>query len=253
MQAQPNYNVAPHITSVTRATCSARISTTLRDPAATHKQINMKTLITRIGVAILALAMTACATIDDPKILSESKRSTLNDVTPSKIMVVFDIALEKDYLPTGGLLITAADWRDWTWGSIERSFKQWSTATGVEVTTLVHTDPVQPPVIDAKGYSHVVYQKLVRGTGVSGSGTYMKYRVWTVAVVGVNASGGPKPDPLYSATYTSDGISCFGGPLYGNKDQCKKNYLKLLSSHLQVMNPQWPDLVEAPSTKPAPR
>lgn len=47
------------------------------------------------------------------------------------IMVVFDIAVEKDYLPTGGLLISAADWRDWTWGSIERSFKQWSTATGV--------------------------------------------------------------------------------------------------------------------------
>lgn len=222
-------------------------------PVAITSKSNMKSIITRVGSAILALAMTACATIDDPKVLSETKRNTPNDVPPSKIMVVFNIALEKDYLPTGGLLVSAADWRDRTWGSIERSLKQWSASTGVEVTTLVHTDPLQPPDLNVKGYSHVVYEKLVRGTGVSGSqGTHMKYRVWTVAVLGVDASGGPKPGPLYSATYTSDGISCFGGPLFGNKDQCKKNYLKLLSSHLQSISPQWPDLVEAPSTKPKP-
>lgn len=71
--------------------------------------------------------------------------------------------------------------------------------------------------------------------------------------MGLDSSGGPKPDPLYSATYTSDGINCFGGPLYGNKEQCKKNYLKLLSSHLQNINPQWPDLLEAPAIRPASR
>ncbi len=214
----------------------------------------MKSTITRVGSAMLALVMTACATIDDPEVLSETKRSSPNEVPPSKIMVVFDIAVEKDYLPTGGLLISAADWRDWTWGSIERSFKQWSTATGVEVTTLVHTDPLQRPALKVKGYSHLVYEKLARGTGVSGSqGTLMKYRVWTVGVMGLDSSGGPKSDPLYSATYTSDGISCFGGPLYGNKEQCKKNYLKLLSSHLQNINPQWPDLLEAPAIRPASR
>lgn len=213
----------------------------------------MNSFITRIGTAALALALTACATIDDPKVLSETRRSTPNDVPPSKIMVVFDIALEKDYLPTGGLLVSAADWRDWTWGSIERSLKQWSTATGVEVTTVVHTDPVQRPVLATKGYSHVVYEKLAQGTGMSGSqGTSMKYRVWNVGVLAVDAvSGAPKADALYTATYSSDGIACFGGPLYGNKDACKKNYLKLLSSHLQQINGQWPDLIEAPSARAA--
>ncbi|WP_125243233.1 hypothetical protein [Aquabacterium soli] len=81
----------------------------------------------------------------------------------------------------------------------------------------------------------------------------MKYRAWTVGLMGLDSSGEPKSDPLYSATYTSDGISCFGGPLYGNKGQCKKNYLKLLSSHLQNINPQWPDLLEAPAIRPASR
>lgn len=214
----------------------------------------MKSTITRIAGPFLALAMTACATIDDPKILSETKHSRPNVVPPSKIMVVFDIALEKDYLPTGGLLVSASDWRDWTWGSIERSLQQWSKATGVEVTTQVHTDPLQKPVLDAKGYSHVVFEKLTRGTGVSGSqGSYMKYRVWTVGVLGFDPSTWPKPEVLYSATYTSDGINCFGAPLYGNKDQCKKNYLRLLSSHLRIINPQWPDLLEAPSAQPATR
>jgi hypothetical protein len=214
----------------------------------------MKSTIQRISGAIIALAMTACATIDDPTILSETKRATPNDVPPSKIMVVFDISLEKDYLPTGGLLVSAADWRDWTWGSIERSFKQWSAVTGVEVTTLVHTDPLQRPAFNAKGYSHLIFEKLARGTGVSSSqGTYMKHRVWTVGVLGVDSSGGPKSDALYSATYSSDGISCFGIPLYGNKNQCKKNYLRLLSSHLQSINPQWPDLTEAPPATAAAR
>ena len=232
-------------------TSSEPVSSTV-DSASSPRPLRY--IITRASSTILALAMAACATIDDPKVLSETKRSTPNDVPPSKIMVVFDIALERDYLPTGGLLVSAADWRDWTWGSVERSFKQWSAATGVEVTTMVHTDPVQPPILDAKGYSHVVYEKLARGTGVTGSqGHYMKYRVWTVAVTGVNSSGRPKPDALYSATYSSDGISCFGGPMYGNKDQCKKNYLKLLSSHLQHISPHWPDLAEAPSAKPAAR
>lgn len=226
----------------------ARTDTTAQDFLRHDKQVNMKSTLKRIGSILIALALTACATIDDPKVLSETKRSTPNGVAPSKILVVFDIGLEKDYLPTGGLLVSAADWRDRTWGSIERSFKQWSTTTGVEVTTLVHTDPVQRPVLNVKGYSHVVYEKLASGTGVSGSqGTYMKHRVWTVGVLSVDSSGAPKPDALYSATYTSDGISCFGIPLYGNKDQCKKNYLKLLSSHLQYISPQWPDLAEAPS------
>lgn len=216
--------------------------------------ITMKSTITRIGIALLALAMTACATIDDPKVLSETQGRSPNDVAPRKILVVFDIALEKDYLPSGGLVVTAADWRDMTWGSIERSLKQWGATAGVEVATLVHTDPLQPPVLNAKEYSHVVYEKLTRGTGVSGShGTYMKNRVWTVAVRAVDPSGRTNPNSVYSATYASDGITCFGLQLYGNKDQCKKNYLKVLSSHLQSIRPQWPELVEAPSTKAAAR
>ena len=214
----------------------------------------MNSTITRVGSAFLALAMTACATIDDPRVLSETRRSTPSDVPPLKIMVVFDISLEKDYLPRGGLVVSAADWRDMTWGSIERSLKQWSTSAGVEVTTLVHTDPLQPPTLNVKDYSHVVYEKLARATGVSGSqGSYMKNRVWTVAVRDFDSSGRPRPNALYSATYSSDGISCFGLPMYGNKDECKRNYLKLLSSHLQTISPRWPDLAEAPSSKPAAR
>ena len=100
----------------------------------------------------------------------------------------------------------------------------------------------------------MVYEKLSRGTGVSGSqGSYMKNRVWTVAVRDLDPSGKPKPAALYSATYASDGISCFGMPLYGNKDECKRNYLKLLWSHLRSIGPQWPDLAEAPSSKSAAR
>jgi hypothetical protein len=208
----------------------------------------------RLGAAVLALTMGACATIDDPKVLAETRTSAPSQAAPSKILVVFDIALEKDYLPKGGLVVSAADWRDNTWGSIERSLRQWGGPAGVEVSTLVHTDPVRPPVFNPRDYSHVVYEKLTRGTGVTGSnGTYMKNRVWTVSVIPIAASRGAPTEALYKATYASDGINCLYGPMYANKDDCRKKYFKLLSSHLQAINPQWPDLAEAPLTKPAAR
>ena len=195
---------------------------------------------------LLAAALAGCASVPPSKLQQESV-SQPAQLTPTGILVVFDIRLEDPYLSTGGLIYTKAEALEQVWGGVRRSLAQWSKATGVPVQMVVHTSQDALPALSPT-QTHLILEKLQSGIGVhSSQGTYMRDRSWSVHVVEAPKVQNEASRTLYSATYQADGISCFTMTMYGNKSECQADYLALLGRHLQKALPGSPGLKPASS------
>lgn len=179
-----------------------------------------------LSFAWVALAA-GCATIDDPVTLEE--RSSANAIPLQQVLIVLDYRLDARATGRG---LHGEKHLDRLYNPLGEMMAQAVTAAGGQPTVVHVRTPAQAPTVSGQ-YSHVWMQRITSLTDVSSSGgNWAEQRQW-LATVAHRPAPSASLVPAYRATYVSDGVLCFGAPLYGNKDDCKTKFRALVLRQLQ--------------------
>jgi hypothetical protein len=184
----------------------------------------MKTIIKTLFVTLAIAGLSACATIKDPTIFSE-KKETFTPEPVKKVLVVIDIGLEYDKLPSG-LAFSKADNAKRMYEPVAQAMTAELKKSGIEADYQLHTTKATLSI--PAGYSHVWLQKLDRFVHATGSaGSYVSGRIWKATIIQWRPSA-PQAEKfrmVFRSEYEADGPWCFMPNTFANKDECQKNYL----------------------------
>jgi len=182
----------------------------------------MKAIIKTLFITLVIAALSACASIKDPKIYSEKKE----DFSPEpvkKVLVVIDMGLEFDTLPSG-LAFSKTDNAKRMYDPLGQAMIAELKKSGIEADYQLHLTKATlaiPP-----GYSHVWIQKLDRLVHTTSSvGSYVSGRIWKATIVQWQPPAPRKLTIAFRSEYEADGPQCFMPNTLANKDECQKNYL----------------------------
>lgn len=183
----------------------------------------MKKVIRALCAALAIAVLGGCATIPDPKVFSERKE-TVAPLPVKKVLVVIDLSLEFDSLPSG-LAFSKDDNAKKMYEPVANAMVKEVRASGSEADYLLHTTKASLNI--PAGYSHVWMQRLDRLTMATSTrgGTSIGSRIWKATIGQRQTAAAEKFTVVFSSEYEADSPWCFMPPLIGNKDDCQKKYL----------------------------
>lgn len=184
----------------------------------------MKTIIRTLFVTLAIAGLSACATIKDPTVFSE-KKEAFSPQPVKKVLVVIDIGLEADKLPSG-FAASKADNAKRMYEPLGQAMTAEVKRSGADADFQLHM--TNATLVIPSGYSHVWIQKLDRFIHTTGSaGSYVSGRIWKATIIQwrPTAPAAEKFTAVFRSEYEADGPRCFMPNTYPNKDECQKNYL----------------------------
>lgn len=183
----------------------------------------MNNIIAALCAALAITVLGGCATIPDPKVFSEQRESVAL-LPVKKVLVVIDLSLEFDNLPSG-LAFSKDDNAKKMYEPVANAMVKEVSTSGSEADYLLHTTKASLKI--PAGYSHVWMQRLDRLTMATSTrgGTSIGSRIWKATIGQRQTAAAEKFTVLFTSEYEADSPWCFMPPLIGNKDDCQKKYL----------------------------
>ena len=192
----------------------------------------MKAIIKTLFITLAIAGLSACATIKDPTIFSE-KKETFSPEPVKKVLVVIDMGLETDTLPSG-FAFSKADNAKKMYEPLAQAMTAELKKSGIDADYQLHM--TKATLVVPAGYSHVWIQKLDRFVHTkSSAGSYVSGRIWKATIVQwrPTAAAAEKFAVVFRSEYEADGPSCFMPTTLANKDECQKNYLRTVVDQWQ--------------------
>ncbi|WP_431097318.1 hypothetical protein [Polaromonas aquatica] len=183
----------------------------------------METIIKTLLITLVA-GLSGCATIKDPTIFSE-KKETFTPEPVKKVLVVIDIGLEYDKLPSG-FAFSKADNAKKMYDPLGQAMTAEVKKSGADADYQLHT--TNATLVIPVGYSHVWIQKLDRFVHTTSSaGSSVSGRIWKATIIQwrPTAPAAEKFKAVFRSEYEADGPRCFMPNTFPNKDECQQNYV----------------------------
>ena len=192
----------------------------------------MKSIIKTVFITLAVAGLSACATIKDPTVFSEKKETFVPEPV-KKVLVVIDIGLEGDKLPSG-LVASKTDNAKRMYDPLGQAMAAEVKKSGADADYQLHM--TQATLTIPAGYSHVWIQKLDRFIYTTSSrNSYVSGRIWKSTIIQwrPEAPTAEKMKIVFRSEYEADGPMCFMPNTFPNKDECQKNYLGTVVSQWQ--------------------
>ncbi|MBK6851761.1 MAG: hypothetical protein IPG93_09145 [Burkholderiales bacterium] len=221
----------------------------VRSIAAATTLLTACTLATAAPDSPAAAASAATSAASSPAASSASSPAAGLPRRPS-ILVVFDVDMEVAAEKTAPEVVRQARdaARRQAFDAITARLKAWGQHEGVSIDTALFA---QGKKLDMAGrkLTHLVVEKITQAAidnSHPASGPQIDTRKWKATAYDTSNRAAKAPRSLGGEDFISDGPSCFAPPTKAADDDCRADYLRLLTSHLRWIDVSWGEVLPAP-------
>ncbi len=179
---------------------------------------------------LAAFAISGCMSVKDPRVATQTGSVDRSVTERPSILVVFQVHLE-----TKTFLSRAPAHAEGLYRVAGAAFAKRIEALGGTVEYSVTSESTPPP-IKPGAHSHLVVHKLTQ-VSVDGYGNTWN-RSWDSSLFVLDKTpGSTQINRAFNQKYSSDGIRCFSGSQYANREACQVKYIDHLVAQVAPIFP----------------
>jgi hypothetical protein len=194
-----------------------------------------------------AFLLTACTLAGAADPLADAPASTSGAPEQPTIFMVFDIDMEVSAQQASPADLRQARElaRRQAYDSITAKLKAWAERNGVSIDTAVFSGNRKVDMAGRK-FSHLVVEKITQAAiETTPQGPRINTRKWVASAYDTSRPGAKAPAKLGTEDFISDAGTCFETPAQPVDDDCRADYLRRLTRHLQWIDARWGEIEPA--------
>jgi hypothetical protein len=199
-----------------------------------------------LAAALLLTAACTLAGAADPVPDAPAASASAAPEHPT-IFMLFDIDMEVSAQQAGPAEVRQARElaRRQSYDSITTHLKAWAERNGVSIDTALFSANRK---VDMGGrrFSHLVVEKITQAAiETTAEGPTINTRKWSATAYDTSHPTPKGPAKLGTEDFISDASACFESPLKPTDEECRADYLRRLTRHLQWIDTRWGDIEPA--------